>query len=370
MDQCMLTALKTAIVNEDDASVKKICEFWTFPFSDSFPTTRISKENDKIYLENRLEYKEMWSSSISNQKESLITKLHEMNVPWPCFEDLIDMVDDDYEDFGVLMMLRFLKKNQLIDNFSSLCGRFTFGSRTFLECVSKNGNVAAVTYLLNFCSVSQEDINNSFVVACRNGREDIAFLLAEYVDNVDVKDTHHHSTALMHAAQKAHKRLVGWLLERGADPSIRNESSLDKAKDYSSNRDIRQLLDQKEKMEIAKEKNTAPENKNDSEILPSFDTTPKATIGGTQEEKTEEDEMPDVPINEDHDMPELETVKCQCGINPCKEQIRRVKEIEPVVPTKIDEAKFDKKVMELLEKLLKEEQNEIFARLKNNYVPK
>lgn len=333
MNQSRLSALNVAIQNNDCVLMKKIFELLTLPSMDSFPTISISMKSTVFYLQNQLEYKNIWISGISTQNESTISTLHEMNIPWPCVNDLIGILGDS-ENIGVLTMLRFLKKNQLIDDFSSKNGPI-FGKRTFLECFSKNGNIAAVTYLLNFCLVSKEDINNSFVVACRYGRVGIVFLLVEYVDHVDVKDTVNHSTALMHAAQQNHISVVGLLLERGADPFTMNEETHKKARDYTANVVIIELLYQNEKKRIAEN-----ENKNDSEILPSVNTTPdETTLGGIQEEKTEGDEM-DVPI-------------CESKI-PCEEIVSGLDRI------------LNEKVMELLEKLWKEEKNAHFDSLKKN----
>jgi hypothetical protein len=79
----------------------------------------------------------------------------------------------------------------------------------------------AMVFILSCLSLAQDNNNEAFFAAARKG--DVAAVKAFLDKGVDVNaKTHYGATALAYACDKGHTELVRLLLERGANPNVRD----------------------------------------------------------------------------------------------------------------------------------------------------
>ncbi len=96
--------------------------------------------------------------------------------------------------------------------------------------------------LVSKWKVEESWIGYKFIDACRSGATSIVKSLVEYGVNVNVCDTIHGSTGLMHAAQQGQFDVVQCLLAAGANPLKINQDSKKTARDYAANRRVQEVL--------------------------------------------------------------------------------------------------------------------------------
>ncbi|WCR57690.1 MAG: Phosphocholine transferase AnkX [Wolbachia endosymbiont of Ctenocephalides felis wCfeJ] len=137
----------------------------------------------------------------------------------------------------------------LVDKGASINAKDRFGwTPLHSAAVSNTGNIAKLLIDMGADINAKNDDNKTpFELACKNGKTEVASFLATVQDN-------RHRTALHYAAQEGNLKLVGLLIEKGADVNAKDnegKTPLDLAK--ANHIEIVSLLEEsmrKEKEEI------------------------------------------------------------------------------------------------------------------------
>jgi hypothetical protein len=116
-----------------------------------------------------------------------------------------------------------------------------FECKSALREAAKRGNLKMVKFIVQKVKEKEpkeplQDVEHSFIRACRHGRMDVVKYFLEEMDespNIDCRDTKHGSTALMFAAQRGHLEIVKYLVSKGADIFLINPTSKKNALDFA-----------------------------------------------------------------------------------------------------------------------------------------
>jgi hypothetical protein len=111
-------------------------------------------------------------------------------------------------------------------NFSALYKmRKGFECKSALREAAKRGNLEMVKFIVQKVKEKEpkeplQDVEHSFIRACRHGRMDVVKYFLEEMDespDIDCRDSKHGSTGLMFAAQQGNLKIVKYLVSKGAD---------------------------------------------------------------------------------------------------------------------------------------------------------